>query len=96
MTNKVEELERGVSEVRSQLFELKDNITLSAQEKKEQANTLKSKADALSREIDAELAVLSSSTDADAQKNIEKLVASQDILREIQDLYASILTSLES
>lgn len=96
MTNKIEELQNGVSEVKSQLYELKNNIKLSAKEKKEQADGLKSKAEDLWRQIESELSVLSASTDAEAQQNIEKLLSSQEILREIQDLYASILTSLES
>jgi hypothetical protein len=92
MTNNVETLQNGVSDVKIQLIELKDNIELSAKEKKNQAENLKNRADDLLRQIDAELAALRASTDADAQEKIDKLEASKDILQEITDLYNSILS----
>ncbi|MBQ5945532.1 hypothetical protein IJL65_03985 [bacterium] len=94
MTNNVETLQNSVSDIQIQLIELKDNIELSAQEKKNQAESLKSRADDLLRQIDAELDALRASTDADAQEKIDKLETSKNTLQEITDLYNSILASL--
>ena len=96
MTNSVENLQNSVSDVQIQLAELKDNVELSAKEKKEKADSLKSTADNLLHQIESALEALRSSTDADAQEKIEKLETSKEVLQQISDLYTSILASLEA
>lgn len=96
MTNNIENLQKSVSDVQTQLAELKDNVELSVKEKKEKADYLKSQADNLSSQIDIELTALEASTDADAKENIDKLEISKDVLQQISDLYTSILASLET
>ena len=96
MTNNVEILQQSVSDVKVELLDLKGNVELSAEEKKEKADNLKNTADSLLHQIDNELEVLKSSTDVDAQEKIEKLETSKEVLQQVSDLYDSILSSLET
>ena len=99
MTNTLEDLQKRVSEINIQVAELEKDIKLSAEEKKEKADSLNNEVDELFRQIDKELtelkANLKDETDLDAQEKIEKLEASKEILQQTRDLANSIILSLK-
>lgn len=95
MTN-IEQLKTEMNNITNSLKELKDNVTLSEDEKKNKANELKTQAEATKQRIQAEIDALADKTDEESKRKKEKAETLLNSFNETMSLYSSILNSQES
>lgn len=93
MDNKIDQLKTEANDITKSLNELKNNVSLSEDEKKTKAETLKSQAEATKQKIENEIHSLESKTDDDSKKKKEEAETLLKSFNETIALYTSILNT---
>jgi len=91
MTNNIDQLKTEVDDIKKSLNELKNNVTLSESEKKNQAEALKTQADTTKQKIENEIKALEAATDDESKKKKEEAETLLKSFIDITSLYNSIL-----
>lgn len=92
MNNNIDQLKTEVDNIKNSLNELKDNVSLSEVEKKNQAEALKAQAETAKQKIQAEISALDTQTGVDIDRKKAEAQALLDSFNEIMDLYSSIVS----
>lgn len=91
MNNNIDQLKTEVDDIKKSLNELKNNVTLSESEKKNQAEALKTQADTTKQKIENEIKALEAATDDESKKKKEEAETLLKSFTDIMSLYNSIL-----
>jgi hypothetical protein len=94
MDNKIEQRKTEIDDIKKSLIELKDNVSLSIEEKRAQADALKAQTEATKKKIEEEIRLLENKTDDGSKEQMEKAEALLESCNEIIDLYESIIESI--
>ena len=92
----IEQLKKEANEIRNSLNTLKNNVSLSDKEKKSQAETFKAQVDTMRQDIQSKIDALANKTDNKSKKEKEEAETLLDSLRDITNLYISIINSPDS
>jgi len=92
----IEQLRKEADDVKKALDALKNNVSLSETEKKNESEKLKSQAEATKQKIQSEIDALSDKTDDESKRKKEEAETLLTSFNETMNLYASILNSTES
>ncbi len=91
--NNIEKLKTEVDEIKNSLNTLKDNVTISKVEKKNQAEALKKQADTTKQKIEDTIKILKDKSDEASKKKKEEAETLLKSFSEITNLYSSIINS---
>ena len=93
MVNKIEQLRLEVDEIKNLLNELKNNVSISEVEKKNQAEMIKNKAEGTKQKIQNEINLLEGKTDDESMKKKDEAETLLKSFTDITNLYNSIINS---
>ena len=91
MVNKIEQLRLEVDEIKNLLNELKNNVSISEVEKKNQAEMIKNKAEGTKQKIQNEINLLEGKTDDESMKKKDEAETLLKSFTDITNLYNSII-----
>ena len=91
MTNNIDQLKTEIDDIKKSLNELKNNVSLSDIEKKNQADALKTKAETTRQKIENEIKALETASDSASKKKKDEAEALLNSLTDITNLYNSII-----
>ncbi len=91
MSTNIDQLQTEVEEIKKRLEDLKNNVTILEADKKNEAETLKSQAEAAKQKIQAEIDTLNVQAGADLDREKAKAQSLLNTLNEITTLYTSIV-----
>ena len=92
MTN-IEQLKKETNEIKKNLEELKNNVSLSEVEKKNKVESLKNQVEATKQKIENEIHSLENKTDDESKKKKEEAETLLNTFNETMSLYSSILNN---
>jgi len=93
MVNKIEQLRLEVDEIKNLLNELKNNVSISEVEKKNQAEMIKNRAEGTKQKIQNEINLLEGKTDDESMKKKDEAETLLKSFTDITNLYNSIINS---
>ena len=91
----IEQLRKEADDVKNALDALKNNVSLSETEKKNESEKLKSQAEAMKQKIQSEIDALADKTDDESKRKKEEAETLLTSFNETMNLYAIILNSSE-
>ena len=89
----IEQLQVNVNEIKDSLNKLKNNLSLTDIERREEAQKLKEQSDMIKQQIQNEINLLVDKTDSESKKKKERAEALLSSFCEITTLYTSILST---